>query len=96
MTAYAAGTRCRHRPIIPQMTKAAAEELGLAPGCEVIFHYTVIGTGEEKLRKIRKRRKGTVTDLYAHIFRITWAGGAVEGMLCLQHAAKERRKLDRG
>lgn len=22
--------------------------------------------------------------------------GAVEGMLCLQHAAKERRKLDRG
>lgn len=75
MTAYAAGTRCCRRPIIPQITKAAAEELGLAPGCEVIFHYTVIGVGEEKeKRKIQKRRKGTVTDLFAHIFRITWAG----------------------
>lgn len=75
MTAYAAGTRCCRRPMIPQMTKAAAEELGLAPGCEVIFHYTVIGGGEEKeKRKIQKRRKGTVTDLFAHLFRITWAG----------------------
>ena len=62
MTAYAAGTRCRHRPIIPQITKAVAEELGLTPGCEIVFHYTVIGVGEEKKRK---RRKGTVTDLYA-------------------------------
>lgn len=54
MTAYAAGTRCRHRPIIPQITKAVAEELGLTPGCEIVFHYTVIGVGEEKSGKYRK------------------------------------------
>lgn len=41
MTAYAAGTRCRRKPIVPQITKATAEKLGLTPGCEVIFHYTV-------------------------------------------------------
>ena len=54
MTAYAAGTRCRRKPMIPQITKAAAEELGLAPGCEVIFHYTVIGTGKKNCGKYRK------------------------------------------
>lgn len=90
MTAYAAGTRCCRRPIIPQITKAAAEELGLAPGCEVIFHYTVIGTGEEKLRKIQKRRKGTVTDLYAHIFRITWAGAKWKE--CFAYSMLQRRE----
>lgn len=90
MTAYAAGTRCRRKPIIPQITKAAAEELGLTPGCEVIFHYTVTGTGEEKLRKIRKRRKGTVTDLYAHIFRITWAGA--QWKECFAYSMLQRRE----
>lgn len=54
LTAHAAGTRCRRRPIIPQITKAAAEELGLTPGCEIIFHYTVIGVGEEKSEKYGK------------------------------------------
>lgn len=90
LTAHAAGTRCRRRPIIPQITKATAEELGLAPGCEVIFHYTVIGTGEEKLRKIQKRRKGTVTDLYAHIFRITWAGA--QWKECFAYSMLQRRE----
>lgn len=95
-SAYAAGTRCRRKPIVPQITKATAEKLGLTPGCEIVFHYTVIGTGEEKLRKIRKRRKGTVTDLLRAHFPHYMGRGKVEGMLCLQHAAKERRKLDRG
>ena len=95
MTAYAAGTRCRHRPIIPQMTKAAAEELGLAPGCEVIFHYDSDWTGERKLaEKYGKGGRNRNSTLRTH-FRIH-GRAAVEGMLCLQHAAKERRKLDRG
>ena len=71
--------------MIPQITKATAEELGLTPGCEVIFHYTVIGTGEEKLRKRPLRAP------FPHYMD----RGKVEGMLCLQHAAEERRKLDR-
>lgn len=88
MTAYAAGTRCRRRPIIPQITKAAAEELGLAPGCEIIFHYITLEGGEK--RKIQKRRKGTVTDLYAHIFRITWAG--VKWKECFAYSMLQRRE----
>ena len=88
MTAYAAGTRCRHRPIIPQITKAAAEELGLAPGCEVILHYITLEGGEK--RKIRKKRKGTVTDLYAHIFRITWAG--VQWKECFPYSLLHKRE----
>lgn len=88
MTAYAAGTRCRRRPMIPQITKAAAEELGLAPGCEVIFHYITLEGGEK--RKIRKRRKGTVTDLYAHIFRITWAGAKWKE--CFAYSMLQRRE----
>ena len=90
MTAYAAGTRCCRRPIIPQITKAAAEELGLAPGCEVIFHDTVIGTGEQALRKIQKRRKGTVRDLFAHFFRITWAGAKWKE--CFAYSMLQRRE----
>lgn len=90
LTAHAAGTGCRHRPIIPQITKAAAEELGLTPGCEIVFHYTVIGVGEEKKRKKRKRRKGTVTDLYAHIFRITWAGAKWKE--CFAYSMLQRRE----
>lgn len=84
------GQDAARRPMIPQITKATAEELGLAPGCEVIFHYTVIGTGEEKLRKIQKRRKGTVTDLYAHIFRITWAGAKWKE--CFAYSMLQRRE----
>ena len=70
--------------MIPQITKATAEELGLTPGCEVIFHYTVIGTGEEK------RRKGTVTDLYAHLFRITWTGAKWKE--CFAYSMLQRRE----
>lgn len=90
MTAYAAGTRCRRKPIVPQITKATAEKLGLTPGCEVIFHYTVTGTGEQALRKIQKRRKGTVTDLYAHLFRITWAGAKWKE--CFAYSMLQRRE----
>ena len=89
LTAYAAGTRCRRKPIIPQITKAAAEELGLTPGCEVVFHYTVIGTGEEKLRKIQIRRKGAVRLLCGHIFRITWAGA--QWKECFAYSMLHRR-----
>ena len=88
LTAHAAGTRCRRRPMIPQITKAAAEELGLTPGCEIIFHYITLEGGEK--RKIRKRRKGTVTDLYAHIFRITWAGAKWKE--CFAYSMLQRRE----
>ena len=89
-SADAAGTRCRRKPMIPQITKATAEKLGLAPGCEIVFHYTVTGVGEQKLRKIQKRRKGTVTDLYAHIFRITWAGAKWKE--CFAYSMLQRRE----
>ena len=89
-SAYAAGTRCRRKPIVPQITKATAEKLGLAPGCEIVFHYTVTGTGEQALRKIQKRRKGTVTDLYAHLFRITWTGAKWKE--CFAYSMLQRRE----
>ena len=82
--------------MIPQITKAAAEELGLAPGCEVIFHYTVTGTGEEKLRKNTEKAEGNRNRPLRTHFPHHMGRGKVEGMLCLQHAARERRKLDRG
>lgn len=52
---------------------------------------TYSGVGEEKeKRKIQKRRKGTVTDLYAHIFRITWAGA--QWKECFAYSMLQRRE----
>ena len=62
--------------------------MGLTPGCEVIFHYITL-EGEGK-RKIQKRRKGTVTDLFAHIFRITWAGA--QWQECFAYSMLQRRE----
>lgn len=42
------------------------------------------------MRKIRKRRKGTVTDLYAHIFRITWVGAKWKE--CFAYSMLQRRE----
>ena len=76
--------------MIPQITKATAEEFGTYSGLRGYLSLHSDWDGEEKLRKIRKRRKGTVTDLYAHLFRITWTGAKWKE--CFAYSMLQRRE----
>ena len=46
--------------------------------------------GGRKIAENTERRKGTVTDLYAHIFRITWAGA--QWKECFAYSMLQRRE----
>ena len=78
--------------MIPQITKATAEKLGLTPGC---FSLHSDWDGGRKIAENTEKAEGNRNRPLRAPFPHYMGRGKVEGMLCLQHAAKERRKLDR-
>lgn len=60
------------RSMAPEdMTKEAAEALGLHPGRRVRWSKGTL-TEEDIAEGSRRSRTGVVTDLYTHIFRVEW------------------------
>ena len=65
-------------------------EIGTYSGVLNCFSLHSDWDGEEKLRKIRKKAEGTVTDLYAHIFPHYMAGAKWKE--CFAYSMLQRRE----